>query len=488
MALHDQPDAHAWLQGQQARLETLLDERSRLRAWTAADAPADLRALAERSLARLDRDLSDLLTRWHRAGGGLRLVAPSMPTPSTPHGDEGAPGRHRTLTPAPPPRQESRPDSATPTGPPRTHSPRASRDSVEALAERARRGELNESPTPDPDWRGEFGRMMRHLPPAADLDAERRKVMAAATACDRWTGWPRHVQRHLVGWLACRLRALQDEHDVPEEMLQDGFSALTRFSKRAQPGFVFGLSRSHLPQHGESWDDDAERHWDQLAALLPDDQDPPPNAEKALEHLDFLMSELADPPSAEIGEVVLAQAVRATSEVLEAGVDSRDPRLVRLATPLHDDLEGRHFRRLRRAIRDARAPEADPDDAPTPDLPEDWAWWHWTRGRKAVMVGGVPREHARERLERAFAFEELTWVSTEHARRGLQNLAERVRGGSADMLIMLGRFIGHDADRILLPAARDAGTAWVHVDHGYGVNRVRYAIERFLEPEGQPSL
>ena len=59
------------------------------------------------------------------------------------------------------------------------------------------------------------------------------------------------------------------------------------------------------------------------------------------------------------------------------------------------------------------------------------------------------------------------------------------------MLILMGRFIGHNLDHILRPACVQGNVTWVHVDHGYGPDRVRASIERALgvpvsdpEPEG----
>ncbi len=44
---------------------------------------------------------------------------------------------------------------------------------------------------------------------------------------------------------------------------------MTAFSKREQPGFVFGLQRHHHSV-GETWAADAFRWWDGLTARLPD--------------------------------------------------------------------------------------------------------------------------------------------------------------------------------------------------------------------------
>ena len=63
---------------------------------------------------------------------------------------------------------------------------------------------------------------------------------------DTWRTLPREAQKALVGLVTARARHLQDERD-PDQMGPDTrdeldrvFSALTSFSKREQPGFVFG--------------------------------------------------------------------------------------------------------------------------------------------------------------------------------------------------------------------------------------------------------
>ena len=115
-------------------------------------------------------------------------------------------------------------------------------------------------------------------------------------------------------------------------------------------------------------------------------------------------------------------------------------------------------------------------------LPEDWDWWGRTEGRRAVMLGGSPRETNRARLEQEFRFAELVWDPAEHKRNVLQRLRDRIRSGGVDLVIVLRRFVGHDTDDVVVRACKDSGTDWVHVEHGYGVNQVQAAVERFLEP------
>lgn len=461
---------------QQTELERLLEERARLDAWKSLDAPAEAQRAVEDALARLDGQIGGLLATWSRTGGAVRLE-PVGGLAAVP----GAPAVSRTPTTTVR-REHGRPTVVT-----RRRAVIPDNGGRFAPAASAGGGYV---PRPDTEWRPEFARLMRNLGPGQSLEGERRKLIAASTSCDRWIGWPKYVQRHLVGLLACRMRALQDEHGVPENMLQDGFSALTRFSKTHQPGFVFGLSRNHRPQHGPTWDHDAERHWDQLAALLPDPEagEPIPAHEKALEQISFLIDGLQDPPSAEAAATVRTQAARAVAEALEVGVEARDPRLVQLALPLEDELEERNFMRLERAVDDALldAEEYDPEDEDH-TVPEHWEWWRWTHGKRAVFIGGDPDPEMMGEMREAFHFESLEWEDGDPEEQ-LKGLEGRMGNGSVDLIVLLGRHLACEADKLLLPLARQHNVPWVHVDFGQSVALVRRAVERFLEKEGAPSL
>lgn len=160
-----------------------------------------------------------------------------------------------------------------------------------------------------------------------------------------WASFPKPIQRSLVGHVVARARHVQDE--LPEEIfppdlshdLDRIFSSMTAFSKREQPGFVFGLMRHHHPV-GESWLSDAQKWWQDLINQLPEDLRPDP--EGALEELGTLIAENADE-----GELV-EQALT----VLEDGMDSEDERLVKLMSPYRHLLkEHARFKKLRKAIR-----------------------------------------------------------------------------------------------------------------------------------------
>lgn len=319
-------------------------------------------------------------------------------------------------------------------------------------------------------------------PPADIMDADgvaqelrrlSRGIHTELTAA--WTAQPRETQRGLVGEVVARARRIQDElpdGQMPESLrpeLDRIFSSMTAFSKREQPGFVFGLMRSHKPVHG-TWYDDAVAWRAELQRAAGGLGNP----EQALDALRLSLSD-ADEEDEERTEHALT--------CLRSGVSADDARLVALLAD-HIDLLRQHteFKKTRKAIRAAASDDEAFDaemKAPASALPDDWPHWPQVRGKRASIIGGDLREDARKRIESSFDFALVDWVTTDHA-RNLAVLASAVKGGSVEFVVVLRRFIGHDVDRILRPACRAAGVPWVSVEKGYGVSQIRVAIERFL--------
>lgn len=329
------------------------------------------------------------------------------------------------------------------------------------------------------DWLPRFRRVVGQTLPSDKPSEERMRVVRAVNACDAWRVFSADVQAALIAAMGLRLRALQEAgHD--DGSLGPAFSRLTAFLQRERPAFVYGLARDHRPRSG-SWSADADDAWDALLELLPEgDADTAAEPAVLLRQVEDLVEELDLAPHT-ARSAVRAQLVLAVRAALEGGVSARDTRLVRCAGPLHDELAGREFRALRRAIRDAISDEVEDDPADAGHVvPPDWGWWQHTRGRRAMLIGGSPREPNRRRIETTFAFAELTWERTLRKPQALTALQTRIRQRSVDLVIILGRFVGHSYDDILLPACRESDVAWVHVDHGYGTVRIQQCIERFL--------
>jgi len=314
------------------------------------------------------------------------------------------------------------------------------------------------------------------------IPAELSRLTEAVSADNLavWRRLPREAQRGLVGLVTARARHIQDERGGSDlegklrDQLDALFSVLTSYSKREQPGFIYGLQRSHRPV-ARTWWDDARRWWCSLADLVP--EGPGRNPERALDSLAELLN--GEPSDDQVEAALLA--------ALEADVQPDDPRLVELAKDQTEVLQRKaRFKRLRRAVRAA----AEEDEASEEDLaahssapPPDWRHWNKVKGKQAVVVGGDARDHARRRILETFQFESLDWVETDHSRK-LQALRDAIESGRYDLVIVLRRFIGHDVDRIVLPACKAADVAWASVDHGYGITQVRQALERYLGQAG----
>lgn len=320
-----------------------------------------------------------------------------------------------------------------------------------------------------------------------ELLAEAAVLDTELTRIGRWGQFPRAIQRALLGLVACRMRRLQDDTPsavrvVLELQLRRGFARLTQFSSEYQPGWVTGLSRQHKPE-SDSWFSDSQYWWNtlqrELGSLAIEQQKASLNPEVSLNDLRGVLDQSAPD----------ARAVKkAANRALRSGVAPEDPRLVRLLEP-HLELIGgdKNLKRIRRAIR-MRAPDDDDDpgggDEAAGPIPEDWACFDRTRGKQAAMVGGEPREKRRAAIEQALGFAELEWVNG-YEIRTVQRLAERIRSGAVEFVLLLGRFINHKVTDILLPACNDSEVDWVMVRQGYGISQIRLAVERYLGDRGE---
>lgn len=308
-----------------------------------------------------------------------------------------------------------------------------------------------------------------------DLLAEAAVLDTELTRINRWGQFPRGIQRALLGLVACRMRRLQDDTPsrvrvVLELQLRRGFARLTQFSSEYQPGWVTGLSRQHKPE-SDSWLSDAHYWWNtlqrELGSIAIEQQKAHLNPEVSLNDLRSVLERRAEP----------AQVQKAANRALRAGVSPEDPRLVGLLKPHMGLLAGdKSLKRVRKAIREAVADEVVEDDGP---LPADWPLRAQVAGSAAVMVGGVPDEARRARLEESFDLGSLSWVAGDD-QSAVDAVAERLERGEVDLLILAGRFLDHGVTDRLLPACNQAEVAWVMVREGVGVGQIAEAMERYL--------
>ncbi|MCB9777057.1 MAG: hypothetical protein H6742_00670 [Alphaproteobacteria bacterium] len=290
---------------------------------------------------------------------------------------------------------------------------------------------------------------------------------------DEWARFPKPIQKAMVGMVVARARHLQDE--VAEDLmpvqlsgdLDRLFSAMTGYSKREQPGFVFGLQRHHHPM-GVTWLADARRWWADLIDHLPEPAVLSPT--RALGELRRRIEAGADEAD------VLEQA----ETVLDANMDPGDGRLVTLLTPYLDALGKKaRFKHLRNAIRDTLEQDAQDEaelSADDAELPQDWPPEGLVEGRRVAVVGGPLTDETKKAMGSIFRWADAQFVDGENP-RVLEDLAESARDGDLDLVIVLRRFVGDDADRVLIPVCDDHDVAVADVDRGFGLAALLDALE-----------
>lgn len=300
---------------------------------------------------------------------------------------------------------------------------------------------------------------------------------------DAWSAHDKVIQRALVGHVVARARRVQDEipsglvapSSIPD--LDRVFSTMTAYSKREQPGFVFGLMRSHTPVHG-SWRQDARAWLQDLEPKLAEEQAEP--STQALAALETLLDDDDQDDGIDLADDITAAALAC----IEAGVDPEDLRLVRLLKPRYELLKKHtEFKKLRKAIREFEVLDQEFESemkSPVRAVPADWPFRDQVGGKRVSVLGGSEvAPDARERIQKAFELDVLDWVTLDHD-RNVELLGEAIRGGTVEMVLVLRRFVGHDADDRVQPACEEAGVPYVAVEGGYGVAAIRMALERAL--------
>lgn len=245
------------------------------------------------------------------------------------------------------------------------------------------------------------------------------------------------------------------------------FSKWTKHSALKRPGFMYGLSRSHV-SGPDGWDGDAYLAWTGIATVL---EAVAPlkvmNADREVQILrDLLNQDAAD-------DVIVAQL----DDVLSAGVAQVDVRLVRMLSPYPGVVKLSRFRALRHAIRDAA--KVDDEEAEKEAVPTNWPFLAEVRGRRVIMLGGTPREHARQRIHDALALSDLQWPTIDRM-QVLDNLCRSIRAGTIDLVIILQSFASHRMTDKVVVACKESDVPFVPIEHGYGVTRIQHAYAQHV--------
>lgn len=105
------------------------------------------------------------------------------------------------------------------------------------------------------------------------------------------------------------------------------------------------------------------------------------------------------------------------------------------------------------------------------------------RGKRVLIAGGQgAREPQRLTIEKTLQLEQLEWVHGERNKPSrLTSLADNLRPGKYDYVMLLARFLGHYSDK-LTRACRTTETPVIYLPNGYGVKQVIEAIRQQILP------
>lgn len=107
-----------------------------------------------------------------------------------------------------------------------------------------------------------------------------------------------------------------------------------------------------------------------------------------------------------------------------------------------------------------------------------WPLWSLVRGRRALVVGGDPREPNRKRLEALFELGSLEWPEIDGPRK-VDAIVARIKRRTVDLVVVLRGFVDHKQSEPIVAAAKESGIAWAMAD-GYGATSIKLALERYL--------
>ena len=173
----------------------------------------------------------------------------------------------------------------------------------------------------------------------------------------------------------------------------------------------------------------------------------------------------------------------AAARLIEAGVASSDPRFVEVTPPevarvLIERLDG-PARAAMRAVVEAQA-HAERDEADEPDTPRARSERvervrRLLAGRRVVIIGGVPRPDAEQRIRDAFALEGIDWVRlTEHG-TGEPMRAPIARPETALVLVLV-KLAGHLHIDEARRYAESAGKPCVSITAGYNPEQIAQSV------------
>lgn len=311
---------------------------------------------------------------------------------------------------------------------------------------------------------------------------------------------PEETRVQMRIWLG-QLRRYQDDYELDESTKKElylSFGAINRARKDlAVQGFIDALNRNFRTDWEEyvhTWEqrlesarvqDQLDREEDERMELEREERERLSAEERArsdarLTEITEILEELTDEPiwrtDAETQEDVREMILAGLDE---GGCQSEDfLGAARAFAPL---VQGSEFRKLRRSLtkRGLDFEEitwigSEEDEGPAEELCERlrpvWS------GKRIAIVGGLPREQVRRRIESGLGLREARWYEYYRHHCDQEQAESAIRAGTVDLVVLLIRYAGHKINEIR-EVCRAAGVECRVIDRGCGVTSLLRGLE-----------
>ena len=106
-------------------------------------------------------------------------------------------------------------------------------------------------------------------------------------------------------------------------------------------------------------------------------------------------------------------------------------------------------------------------------------------GRRGVLIGGVPREAHRQKLQHGLGLAELDWLRVEH-HEPFESAAVAIRRPGTGLVMILTRWRSHRDGPAARALCRELGIPLIELPRGYNLRQVAHEISRQM-PVGLPA-
>ena len=211
--------------------------------------------------------------------------------------------------------------------------------------------------------------------------------------------------------------------------------------------------------------------------------------DKLLKKVKFHAGHVASLPVDAGDEFALAEwagLYKAVDLAAEAGVPASNVELRDLLLPLVDHLPDldppprvravlEEVDRHRAAIEEAEAGESEgeAERRVSPTLAEAR---ELLAGRTAVLIGGVPREASRARLERDLGLAELHWLSVQHHQSHEAVALPAIRRPEVSVVVVMTRWRSHAVGPAVRQWCKDLGKRCVELPAGYNAEQIAHQV------------